>query len=521
MPNSRPEREHMQKLTTTDHSDEIRTILDTAPVPFLISRRSDGEVLYANERLAVLLEVSLSELIGKKTPDMYADPADRDDLLAKLAQQGRVADHELRLRDPRGHERWALISVAATKLRGEDVLVSGLTEITDRKSAERALAASEQKFRSLVENANDLIYMLTPDGICRYASPNWPEILGREASEVVGQSYSALVHPDDLQACRDFLASVVETGEKQSGIEYRVLHKDGSWRWHTSNASAIKDAAGNVEWFLGIARDITEKKEAQRKLEETLRELRATQAQLVQAEKMAAVSSLVAGISHELNSPVGAISSVQATLSSAVAKLQEALADREAKDVRVPLTVILDSDRVIAEASERINEILRRLRSFARLDEAEVKHADLHEGLENTLAVLQNEIEGRVEVVRDYGNIPPLLCYPAKLNQVFFNVLTNAVEAIEGNGTVTIETRVDGDFARVSVRDTGRGISEEQLKSVFDPGFTTKSGRIGAGLGLSICYQIVQQHGGRLAAESRLGEGSTFTIRVPLKLDRT
>ncbi len=317
---------------------------------------------------------------------MYADPDDRKELLAELEKKGRVSDYELRLRDFGGHERWALVSVAMTKLRGEAVLVSGLNEITGRKKAERALSDSERKFRSLVENANDLIYMLTPDGIMSYVSPNWPEILGQEVSEVLGKSFAPLIHPDDRQACFDFLASVVETGEKQSGIEYRVRHKDGSWRWHTSNASCLKDADGKVEWFLGIARDITEKKEAQRALEEALRELRTTQAQLVQAEKMAAISNLVAGIAHEFNSPIGAINSVQSTLATAVARLEKELRDPEARGrktnedgIQTTLDVISDADRVIATGTGRIAEIVRRLRGFARLDEAELKRADLHE----------------------------------------------------------------------------------------------------------------------------------------------
>jgi PAS domain S-box-containing protein len=511
----------MQELTNANHSDEIGTILDAAPFPLLISRMSDGLVLYANDRLAALLELTVAELIGSKTPDLYADPAERKVLLAELEKKGRVMDYELRLKDFGGRERWALISVAVAKLRGETVLVSGMNEITERKRAEQALARSEQKFRSLVENANDLIYMLTPDGIFSYASPNWPDILGQEVSEILGKSFAPLIHPDDLQSCYDFLASVVETGEKQSGIEYRVRHKDGSWRWHTSNASCLKDSDGNVEWFLGIARDITDKKQAQKELEDTLRELRATQAQLLQAEKMAALSSLVAGISHELNSPIGAIHSVQSTLDLAVTKLEKELSRTESEACRSALEVILDADQVIAEGAARVTEILRRLRNFARLDEAELKRADLHEGIENTLAFLQNELVGRIEVVRDYGNVPPIQCYPAKLNQVFLNLLTNAAQAIEGKGTITISTFIDGEFAAVAIQDTGPGIDEEHLATLFDPGFSLKGPRVGAGLGLPICYQILQQHGGSIVAESRPGEGSVFTIKVPLNLSRT
>ncbi len=512
----------MRNLAPIDHSDEVRTILDAAPFPLVISRLSDGTVLYANDRLAALLGLTVRELVGNKTPNFYADAEDRRALLTELERTGRVTDRELRMRDPEGHDRWALVSVAMAKLRGENVLVSGLTEITDRKKTEHALSMSERKFRGLVENANDLIYMLSPEGIMSYVSPNWPEILGQEVSEVVGKSFAPLIHPDDLQACYDFLDSVVKTGEKQSGIEYRTLHKDGRWRWHTSNASCLKDANGNVEWFIGIARDITEKKEAQQALERAHRELRAAQAQLVQAEKMSALNHLVAGLTHEFNSPIGAINSVQSTLSTAVAQLKGELRNlklEENPSIRSALKAISEADYVIGAGAERITEIVRRLRSFILLDEAELKRANLHEGLDSTLALLHGELEGRIDVVREYGDVPAVVCYPAKLNQVFLNILTNASHAIEGKGTVTVTTAVDNDMARVSFRDTGKGISEANLKSIFDPGFSRKGDRVSAGLGLTICGQIVQQHGGRLTVDSRLGEGSTFTVRVPLRLE--
>jgi two-component system NtrC family sensor kinase len=503
---------------TTDHTEEIRTILEAAPFPLIISRYADGRVAYANEHAASLLGLSARELIGTLGSDLYADPEDRKALLRELAEKGRVSAYELRMRDPEGRERWAIFSVAIATLGGEKVLVSGLAEITERKEAERALSASEEKFRSLVENANDLIYMLTPEGIFSYVSPNWPEILGQEVSEVLGKSFAPLVHPDDLEACYAFLAKVVETGEKQSGIEYRVKHADGSWRWHTSNASCLKSADGSVQWFLGIARDITEKKRSQHVLEQALRDLRATQAQLVQAEKMAALSNMVAAVAHELNSPIGAINSVQSTLATAVARLRRELATSGSDEKLGPLLdAIRDADAVIATGAARITEIVRRLRTFVRLDEAEVKSVDLHDGIESTLSLLQHELGSDIAVERDYGSLPKVVCHPAKLNHVFLNILTNAIQVLRGTGTIAIRTFVEGEMACVAIRDTGPGISGRDLKSLFDPAFVRMGDRIGAGLGLPICQQIVQQHGGELTVESRPGEGSTFTIKVPLR----
>ena len=505
-------------MTFQDHSDEIRAILDAAPFPLVISRVSDGTVLYANDSLGALVGLTAADLIGQQTPDFYADRKDRTALLSEVQSAGRVTNYELRLRDVDGHERWALASVVATKLRGDRVLVGGLNEVTRRKAAERSLAESERRFRCLVENANDIIYMLSPDGIMTYISPNWKDILGHDVSEVLRTSFAHFIHPSDLQRCMNFLNAVIETGKKQSGIEYRVKHKDGRWRWHTSNASCLKDDQGNVEAYIGIARDITDKKNEQLALEKVLRELQETQAQLLQSEKMVALGRLVAGVAHEINSPLGAISSMQQTLSTAIAKLQAALGEvapealTENRTFHTAFTAITDANRVIGLGAEQITTIVKSLRTFARLDEAEMKRADVHEGLESALTLIHHDLKGRIEVVHDYGELSPIMCYPGKLNQVFLNILVNASQAIEGKGRIAITTFVKGNKVHVAIRDTGKGIRGEDLESIFDPGFTTRSRGVGTGLGLAISYQIVKEHNGRIEVESQVGKGSVFTV---------
>ncbi len=168
-------------------------------------------------------------------------------------------------------------------------------------------------------------------------------------------------------------------------------------------------------------------------------------------------------------------------------------------------------------ACERIVKIVRGLRNFARLDEAERKKVDLHEGLESTLTLVNHKLENRVEVVRDYGEIPQIECFPSRLNQVFMNILVNACHAIEGKGSITIKTLADDGCIRISFRDTGKGIEAKVLQNIFDPGFTTKGVGTGMGLGLAICYQIVRDHGGSIDVESEPGRGTTFTITLPTK----
>jgi signal transduction histidine kinase len=181
--------------------------------------------------------------------------------------------------------------------------------------------------------------------------------------------------------------------------------------------------------------------------------------------------------------------------------------------------VLEDIARINQLACDRIIGIVSSLRNFARLDEAELKTADLHEGLESTLTLVHHELKNRIEVVREYGDIPPISCHPNQINQVFMNMLVNASQAIKGEGTITIRTFRQGDIVNVQFSDTGTGIPPENVSRIFDPGFTTKGVGVGTGLGLSICFKIVQDHGGSIDVESEVGKGSTFTIRLPLGKD--
>jgi signal transduction histidine kinase len=177
--------------------------------------------------------------------------------------------------------------------------------------------------------------------------------------------------------------------------------------------------------------------------------------------------------------------------------------------------VIEDANTVIKSGIDRVTTIVRRLRSFARLDEAELKTVDVNEGIEDTLTLIHHEIKHNITVVKEFGDIPPVACFPGRINQVFLNLLVNSRQAIEGKGTINIETRMDGHDLVVVFSDTGKGIRSENLAKIFDPGFTTKGVGVGTGLGLSICYQIVRDHFGTIAVKSELGKGSRFTIRIP------
>ena len=273
--------------------------------------------------------------------------------------------------------------------------------------------------------------------------------------------------------------------------------------------------------------------EEARKLEKALsdleaanKEIRAAQSQLVQSEKMASMGMLVAGVAHEINTPIGAICSMHNTLMRAVEKLDHEIEHscesdclKKANLIKY-LDVIRDANRVIDSGSERVSTIVKRLRSFARLDQAQLKDADINEGLEDTLILVHHELKHDIEVVRNFGKLPLISCFPGELNQVFLNLIINARQAIKGKGRITITTRHENDKVIIEIADTGSGIKPENLERIFDPGFTTKGVGVGTGLGLSICYQIIKSHKGDIKVESTLGEGTRFIISLPVNLNK-
>jgi signal transduction histidine kinase len=257
---------------------------------------------------------------------------------------------------------------------------------------------------------------------------------------------------------------------------------------------------------------------ANQELSRLLDELRRTQERLVMQAKLASLGQLVAGVAHEINTPLGAVVSNNDLFLRCFARLRATAGARgllEDPVVARDLRAVEELAEVTRTACGRITGIVHELRTFARLDEADRKAVDLHEGLESTLVLCNYLIKGRIEVVREYGTLPPVECHPNQLNQVFMNLVVNACQAIAARGTITLRTWFADRRAHVSVADTGTGIKPEHVARIFDPGFTTKGAGVGTGLGLAICFQIAQAHGGDIAVDSTVGKGTTFTVSLP------
>jgi PAS domain S-box-containing protein len=402
----------------------------------------------------------------------------------------------------------AVLALLATWVRGRRRLAQ----------LDRQLDATRQ----IVDLGNDAVLVADlVHGQILYANAAASRLLGQDAA-ALGQKRLPQLHPPEMvQRSAEVIADVWEKG----GLIYTDLpfvRADGS-RVDVEISANVVEFQGQPA-LLVFARDIRRRLEAQAKisdyaarLEQTNRELREMQAQLVQQEKMAVLGTLAAGVAHELNTPIGSISANSDVAKRALQMLIEAT---EAQRRGLPpgdrrleraLSALQQTCAINEQATQRIAAIVRSLGGFARLDESTEKAVDLHEGIEDTLTLLQHDLHGRIEVLRDFGDLPPLRCNPGQLNQVFMNLMANATQAIDGHGRITVSSRCDGDRVVLRFADTGRGIAPEHLGSIFDPGFTTKGG------GLSICYHIIEQHRGTIEVDSAPGRGCTVTLFLPLE----
>lgn len=244
-----------------------------------------------------------------------------------------------------------------------------------------------------------------------------------------------------------------------------------------------------------------------KELKTALKELKETQLQLINSEKMASLGQLVAGVAHEINTPVASIKSNNGILAKLIPQIQ----DKEIADL------MQEINQIDSEAIQRISNIVVSLKKFVRLDEAELQEADINKELDLTLELIRHETKNRIDVIKNYGKLPLIKCYPNMLNQVFTNILVNACQAIEGKGKITITTFYEAETLTVSVKDTGKGIPEDEISKIFAAGFTTKGVGVGTGLGLAISAKIIEKHNGKIIVNSEVGRGSEFIITIHSK----
>ena len=432
-------------------------------------------------------------------------------------------------------------------------------DIRERKKSEEKLKASQHFIQSIADSSPSILYIYDIEEQRNiYANQEITIILGYSQKEIQAFGNTLLahvIHPEDLKKIIDQQQKLLAAANGDIlEMEYRIKSADGEWCWIYDRQTVFsRKEDGTVTQYLGVATDITKRKlaelEIQQKaieLETTLQKLKQTQAQLIQTEKMSGLGQMVAGIAHEINNPANFIHGnltfvreynqdlltilelYQKNYPNPVPEIQECFEDIDLDFLKQDLQKIMIS---MGEGTRRIREIVLSLRNFSRLDEAEFKPADIHEGMESTLMILQNRLKAKpnfpgIEVIQKYGNLPLIECYPSQLNQVFMNILANAIDALEDKfiknnnhiPQITIFTKqLNNKIAQINISDNGDGIPQNIISKLFDPFFTTKDIGKGTGLGLSVSYQIiVDKHRGKLFCESLPDEGTNFIIEIPI-----
>ena len=443
------------------------------------------------------------------------------------------------------------------------------------KDMQNIMMVSRNKFKTMIDALQEEIIAIDKAYCIVSANRSFQQNMGFPFSELIGKPYFSNKNRLFSECCKETAASLTRRIKEvfASGLpqNYFDIAKDehGQTKHREFTLLPIADDASKVFQLVIIERDITDLMQKSEKIESlnkklkqaiheiqtkneklknTLETLKTTQSQILQSEKMASVGQLAAGVAHEINNPVGFVSSNLRTLTDyhndinkliehnrelisnlkGVAKdlpffIGEKIEQIATLEKEIDIDFILDDTMKLVEECkdgiDRIKKIVLDLKDFAHPGEDKIYSSDINKGIESTLNVVWNELKYKTIVTKDYGNLPLVECYPQQLNQVFMNIFVNAAQAIEKHGEIKVLTRKIGGCVEIKISDTGAGIPKENLSKIFDPFFTTKDVGKGTGLGMNIAYNIIKKHKGSIDVDSAVGVGTTFTIRIPVQKD--
>lgn len=463
------------------------------------------------------------------TNAVVGDPRVGDQEWAKREGMVAFAGHPLVVADK-------LVGVMAMFSRKplNDATLDALAAIADqialgiaRMQSSEALRQSEEHFRLLVEHAPDSIFIQTR-GCFSYVNRACLDLFGaKREEELLSRPVMERFHPECHDNVLERILTLNNRRQSVPTMEHRYLRLDGVTA--DVEVSAVPFEYQGEQGALVFMRDIGERKRAEKNLKEM-------QAGIIQHEKMASIGQLAAGVAHEINNPIGFISSNMSTLGKYLDKLdrfiaimdgavQQGCSDEVREEIaasrhRFKIDYLLSDIRQLIEenieGTERVKTIVRDLKTFSHNVGTEMIDADINVCLESTINIVWNEIKYVATLKREYGDIPPLRSNPQQLNQVFLNLLVNAAHAIDKQGEITVRTWAAEGSVNIAISDTGCGIPPADRQRIFDAFYTTKETGKGTGLGLSISAEIVKRHNGEIAVQSEVGRGSTFTVRIPM-----
>ncbi len=559
------ELKYLQNITTLyEQKTFLEQLLEQTAVPIFVLDREHRIVIW-NSALQDMTGFNIEEMIGTKRQwEPFYDH--QRPVLADLVLTGAISDTDNLYSsisasqhipgamqaegwyDNLGGNRQYIMFEASPIMDSNGSIIAVIETVlnlTDRKLLEEELEASrniledqhhkldklfatvdlaKREWEETMDCIADIVLMCDSQGKIQRCNASFCALTGLTYQEIVNKSWASILN------CLGFTISDYKKG---SGT---VSDKEGK-NFYDLCTFPLHNKMGLLIGNVLNMRDITEIRMINQELESAYNQLKLAQVQAVQQEKMASVGQLAAGVAHEINNPMGFISSNLTSLAKYITKFkafEDALLEEVRKAGNTDLLnsiesikkamkidfILGDMDSLLEESQDgagRVRRIVQDLKNFSHVDEAECNQINLNENLDTTLNMLRNEIKYVADLVKEYGDIPQIYCYPQQLNQVFMNILINSVHALEGHGTITIRTWQEDEFVKISISDTGKGIAQEHLTKIFDPFFTTKGVGKGTGLGLSICYDIIKKHGGEIIVQSRVGEGTTFTIKLPVK----
>ena len=466
-----------------DTPDDFRSALKSSPWDVVISD-------YSLPGLNALAAIHIFKETGPDIPFLVVSGAVGEETAVEVLKSGA---HDVLIKNNLAR----LVPAVERELREA-------AERRARRKAEESLAASEIKFRRIVETAHEGIWLLDPNGRTTYMNRRMADMLGLGPADTAGaELLPFLAETKIVDAINGYLHGKTDKKTDSTATfraQCRLRRQDGSALWGMLAFHSMVDESGSCFGHLATIFDVTE----HRRLQE----------QLMVSDRMASVGILAAGVAHEINNPLAA---VLTNLHMAVECVPTLKLDPISEKDRTELDEEL---RDALEASERLRDIVRDLKIFSRTPETSMGPVDMQRILDSSLRMAWNELKHRARIVRDFQPVPMVHGDESRLGQVFLNLIVNAVQAMEeghaDKNRITLSTRLDArGRIEVEVRDTGSGMSQEILSHLFTPFYTTKPVGVGTGLGLSICNRIVQALGGEIIVESEVGKGTSFHVFLP------
>ena len=581
------------EATVRESESYYRCIVETASEGVWMFD-AESITTFANCRMAEMLGYTVEEMLGRSLFE-FIDAESREiaESYVQRRRQGIRERHDFRFTRKDGSHLWAIVS--ATPTFDAEGNFSGvlrmITDISDRKQAEAELRQTlqELEFEKFALDQSAIVSNTNEFGIITYVNDQFCELFKYSREELIGKTHKLVnsgYHPADFFKQ---LWSTIRQGKVWRG-EMKNQAKDGTLFWLDTTIVPFLNSSGEPHQYVAIRKDITQRKHAEeavrlsesqlrtknQELAKALRDVQKTQSMMVQNEKMVSLGQLVAGVAHEINNPVSFIYGnvmhaddyfqdllkmlqlYQQEYPRPTPAIQQEIDNIDLNFLLADLPNLLKSMKM---GAERIRQIVLSLKNFSRLDEAEQKQVDIHEGIESTLLILQHRFKEtaghpKITLLKEFGNLPRVQCYAGQLNQVFMNIIGNAIDALEEametgqwadgelapipycpsptlrictdvkyeqDALMQADSAVSDDSIRhpshivIRIADNGPGIPVDVHERLFDPFFTTKEPGKGTGLGLSISYQIVvEKHGGRLKCNSAPGQGTEFAIEIPV-----